>query len=81
MALSATASSTSSTTSTSLAILYPTGLPVINWLDTVVVLYETPWTALANFSVNCFITPDATEYYWVLAGNPSTRCTSATAFL
>jgi hypothetical protein len=76
MALSAT----SSTTSTSPAILYPTGLPVINWLDTVVVLYETPWTALANLSLNCFITPAAAEYYWQVAGNPSTRCISVIPF-
>jgi hypothetical protein len=65
--------SSSTASLTSPAILYPTGLPVVNWEDTVVILYETPWTALANLSLNCYVTPFATEYFYHLAGNPSTH--------
>ena len=61
----------SSGTPTVPAVLYPTGNPVININDTVVIVYETPWTAGANLSVYCLDTPTTTSYWDWWAWNPS----------
>jgi hypothetical protein len=53
------------------AVLYPTGNPVINVKDTVVIVYETPWTEGANLSVYCYDTPATTSYWDWWAWNPS----------
>jgi hypothetical protein len=58
-------------TKTSLpAILYPTGLPVINYLDTIVVTYESSWPGGTNLSANCQEALDSTELCWIWALNP-----------
>jgi hypothetical protein len=62
----------SSGTPTVPAVLYPTGDPVINTNDTVVITYETPWTGGTNLSVYCYDTPGTTiGYSYWFAWNPS----------
>jgi hypothetical protein len=56
---------------TSAAILYPTGDPVINWIDTIVILYTTPWAAGANLTLTCQLTLESIEGYMQQASNPS----------
>jgi hypothetical protein len=45
-------------------VLYPTGQPTINNIDTVVVVYDTVWTN-ANLTLFCGIDAEANE--WALA--------------
>lgn len=59
-------------TPTAPAILYPTGGPTFNTIDTVLVDYVTPWTAGANMTVNCHDTPTASHYWLLWAYNPRT---------
>jgi len=61
----------SSGTPTVPAVLYPTGNPVINVNDTVMIAYETPWTAGANLSVYCNVTSSNPRYWDWPAWNPS----------
>jgi len=65
-----TARAAASTTTSLPAILYPTGLPVINYLDTIAVTYESSWPGGANLSANCQEALNSTEWCWLWALNP-----------
>ena len=45
----------------SAVILYPSGIPIINYLDEVDVSYTTPWTSGANLTLWCYQSPAEAE--------------------
>src|SRR5947209_842582 len=64
------AGTVASTTTSLPVILYPTGLPVINYLDTVAVTYESSWPGGANLSANCQEVLNSSALCWDWAFNP-----------